>query len=241
MNPKLLQSAYILHTRPFSETSLLVELLTHDGRISVIAKGAKRPKSMFRGILQPFIPLTISYSGRNELKTLTYAQVKVQQPLLQGHYLLAALYLNELLMRLLLKESPCAQLFSAYENALMALFKQENLWICLRLFEKELLSALGYELNLSHDAQSLEAIDVNAQYIYILEKGPVRVENVALVAAKTYIFSGKCLLDLSQNNLSDPISQQQAKQLLRVALQVYLGERALHSRDLFTPMVMPTL
>lgn len=231
MNPKTAQqTAYVLHTRPFQETSLLVELLTPQGRISVIAKGAKRPKSSYRGILQPFIPLMINAVGKHELKTLTGAEVMKQQVLLQGDFLFAGLYVNELLMRLLLKESPCDFLFEAYEKIIQALRAQHDLWVCLRLFEKNLLSALGYELNLSHDAHTGEVIEPDAQYIYLLEKGPVRIEDNA---TKDYVFSGKSLLDLAQNNLEDPLVQKQARQLLRQTLLVYLGPRPLSTRGLF--------
>ncbi|MGA2654454.1 MAG: DNA repair protein RecO, partial [Gammaproteobacteria bacterium] len=204
-----MQAAYVLHTRAYQETSLLVELLTLQGRISVIAKGAKRPKSSFRGILQPFIPLLINCVGRNELKTLTYAEASEQHVLLQGEYLFAGLYVNELLMRLLLKESPCDFLFHAYENILQDLRNQKDLWVCLRLFEKTLLQALGYELNLSHDVNTGEVIEPDAHYIYLLEKGPVRVDEVS---AEGYVFSGKSLLDLAQDNLQDRASCKQVKQ-----------------------------
>lgn len=234
MDPKnSLQAAYVLHTRPYQETSLLVELLTLQGRISVIAKGAKRPKSSYRGILQPFVPLVIHAVGRHELKTLTYAEVSTQHILLQGDYLFAGFYVNELLMRLLLKEAPCDFLFTAYEDILTALRAQQDLWICLRLFEKTLLQALGYELNLSHDVHSGELLDPTAQYIYWLEKGPVRVGSEVNVPAKSYLFSGKSLLDLAQNNLNDPLVQKQARKLLQQALKIYLGSRPLCTRDLF--------
>lgn len=224
-----LQAAYVLHTRAYKESSLLLELLTVQGRISVMAKGAKRPKSSFRGILQPFIPLLMSYVGRQELKTLTYAEITTQQVSLQGDYLLAGLYVNELLMRLLLKEAPCVFIFEAYETILTALREQQDLWVCLRIFEKNLLKALGYELNLMHDAHSGELIEPDAQYIYLLETGPVRVEACSVPG---FIFSGQCLLDLAQDNLQDMGSCKQAKQLLQHALAVHLGGRALNSREL---------
>jgi DNA repair protein RecO (recombination protein O) len=228
-----LHDAYVLHTRAYQESSLLVELLTKKGRLSVIAKGAKRPKSSFRGILQPFIPLSIRVVGRNELKTLTHAEVTQPHVLLEGDYVFAGFYVNELLMRLLLKEAPCDYLFTAYEDILSALRKQEDLWICLRIFEKTLLQILGYELNLSHDAHSGEVVDPGAQYIYWLEKGPMRWEAGTPIPAKSYIFSGKSLLDLAQNDLNDPLARKQAKKLLRQALDIYLGTRPLCTRDLF--------
>jgi DNA repair protein RecO (recombination protein O) len=230
INKIQLHTAYVLHTRAYQESSLLVELLTPQGRLSVMAKGAKRPKSMYRGILQPFIPLTFSCSGSRELKTLTYAEVKTHVGLLQNDYLLAGLYVNELLMRLLLKESPCGLLFNAYETVLAALFQQQDLHICLRLFEKNLLKFLGYELNLTHDAQSQEAINPDAQYIYVLDQGPVQVMDGNNLG--NYIFCGKTFLDLAQENLIDAKTRQQVKQLLRQALQVHLGAKPLTSRQL---------
>jgi DNA repair protein RecO (recombination protein O) len=227
MDPKIsLQAAYVLHTRAYQESSLLLELLTLQGRISVIAKGAKRPKSSYRGILQPFIPLMISAVGRSELKTLTSAEVISQQILLKGNYLFAGLYVNELLMRLLLKEAPCDFLFTAYETILHDLRNEKDLWVCLRLFEKTLLKALGYELNLSHDVQTGELIEPDGLYIYVLEQGPVRIEEGSL---NDYIFTGKALLDLAQDNLQDRASCKQVKQLLKQALAIHLGTRPLQS------------
>ncbi len=236
MDPKISHKAYVLHTRPYQESSLLVELLTIDGRISAIAKGAKRPKSSFRGILQPFIPLLTSLVGRNELKTLTHAEVVYNPGLprcarndggfLQGEYLFAGFYVNELLVRLLLKESPCDFLFQAYEKILQDLRDQRDLWVCLRLFEKSLLKALGYELNLTHDVHTGEVILPDANYIYLLEQGPVRI---AEHTQYEYVFSGKSLLDLAQENLQDPISCKQVKPLLKQALAVHLGARPLQT------------
>lgn len=234
MDLKASQQAYVLHTRAYQESSLLVELLTPQGRMSVIAKGAKRPKSSFRGILQPFIPLQILFVGRNELKTLTHAEVEGTPYSLQGDYLFAGLYVNELLMRLLLKEAPCVVLFKAYQDVLLDLYKEQDLWICLRLFEKTLLKILGYELNLHYEADTGEVLDPEAQYVYWLEKGPMRLTDDQHAPDHSYVFSGKSLIDLAQDNLTDPLVQKEAKQLLRQALQLYLGTRPLCARNLFS-------
>ncbi|HLF65980.1 MAG TPA: DNA repair protein RecO C-terminal domain-containing protein, partial [Gammaproteobacteria bacterium] len=162
----------------------------------------------------------------------TYAEATHLLPL-GGDHLLAGFYVNELLMRLLLKESPCGELFQAYEEILTALRAQEDLWVCLRIFEKALLKALGYELNLSFDAHSGAQIDHTAEYVYLLDQGPVRLSEALATEDKNYIFSGKSLLALAQNDLQDPIVRKQAKQLLQQAIQLHLGPRPLCSRDLF--------
>lgn len=228
-----LQAGYILHTRPYSESSVLAEVLLADhGRVSMIAKGAKRPSSKHKGILQPFIPLTLSCVGRNELKTLTHVEVAAPPLGLQGDYLLAGFYVNELLMRLLLRDSPCSHIFCAYQEVLAALLAQQDLWVCLRIFEKNLLSALGYELNLTHDVSTGEALLPDAHYLYLLENGPVRIDANCVVQKGALIFSGKSLLDLARNNLQSASSRQQAKRLLQQALQIHLGSRPLCSSSL---------
>src|SRR5438270_11622811 len=138
------QPAFVLHTYPYRETSLIVEALTADhGRVAMVARGAKRPRSELRGVLQAFQPLTLSWSGVGELKTLMKAEWQGGLPLVGGAALLCGFYLNELLLRLLPREDPHPQLYRDYEAALGVLAGSAELAPALRRFELKLLSELG--------------------------------------------------------------------------------------------------
>ncbi len=160
-----LQPAFVLHTRLYRETSLLLECLTQDeGRLTVVARGARRPKSPYLGLTQPFIPLLISYLGRGELKTLTQAEPNGLCQFLRGDRLASGLYLNELCARLLAPHTPVAELFSVYQDTVTILGSDQPVHAPLRLFEKQLLSTLGHDLCLHQDAEQ-QPIDAHAHYI----------------------------------------------------------------------------
>lgn len=140
------QPAFVLHTYPWRETSLIVEFFTRDfGRISMVARGAKRPTSQYRGLLNPFCPLTLSYSGKGEVKNLLRCEWYGNIPLSEK-VLMSAFYINELLVRLLPKGIPEKPLFTQYYETLKKLSSEEESAICLRYFEADLLKALGYGL-----------------------------------------------------------------------------------------------
>src|SRR6185437_9440208 len=137
MKHVLLQPAYVLHIRSYRETSLLVELFTPEyGRLTVIAKGVRQSKSVLAGLLQPFVPLLVSWSGKHELMTLLHAEANGSAKYLKGECLFAGLYLNELLMYLLQKWDAHLNLFSAYENTLTSLQTNSLEQKTLRSFEK---------------------------------------------------------------------------------------------------------
>jgi DNA repair protein RecO (recombination protein O) len=113
------QPAFVLHAYPYRETSLIVEAFTRDfGRVAVVARGAKRPRSELRGLLQGFQPLFLSWSGQQELKTLLKAEWRGGLPRVGGAALLCGFYLNELLLKLLPREDPHPDVFADYETAL---------------------------------------------------------------------------------------------------------------------------
>src|SRR6185369_11972233 len=147
------QEAFVLHSYPYRETSLLVDVLTRaTGRVSVVARGARRPRSATRGALMSFQPLMVSWYGKGDVKTLAHAEWTGGQALLQGEALLCGFYLNELLVRLLAREDPHEQLFDRYKESLRELAEGEASAPILRAFEKALLRELGYALTLDRDA-----------------------------------------------------------------------------------------
>lgn len=222
------QPVYVLHTYPFRETSLVVELLSRQfGRISAIAKGARRPRAAMRGMLQSFQPLVATWSGKSELKNLHGVEWRGGLHVLQGQALICGFYLNELMLRLLPREDPHEALFEHYEEALRALVSGDEQSVVLRRFEKRLLQELGYALSLTHEADSGIPVDPDALYCYVIEHGPVRRSVESSVQ-----LLGKTLLDMGIDDYSDPQTQQQSKQLMRALVSHYLGDKPLHTRQL---------
>lgn len=228
-----LQPGYILHPRAYRDTSLLLEVFTRDqGRFGLVARGARAPRSRIRGLLQPFQPVLLSWSGRAELGTLHSAEANGAASPLRGTALYSGFYLNELLMRLLQRLDPHPELFAAYAAALEGLPSAAER--PLRLFEKRLLETLGYGLLLDQEAHSGAPVDAAALYVYELECGPVRVSS-----APTHglVMAGRSLLSLAGEDLSDAQSLAETKRLMRAALALYLGDRALKTREIFAAIV----
>ena len=164
-----LQPAYLLHRKPFRDTSLLLEVFTREfGRIGLVARGARGPRSKLKGVLQPYQPLLLSWSGRGELPTLTSAESQAGALFLQGNALISGFYLNELLMRLLARHDPHTELFISYQTALQRLIMNDELDWTLRLFERDLLQQLGYGLLLTHEGQSGAEVEPDSRYCYHL-------------------------------------------------------------------------
>jgi DNA repair protein RecO (recombination protein O) len=231
------QPGYVLHSRDWSESSLLLEAFTpRHGRLGLIAKGAKRPSSRVRGLLKPFQPLLLSWSGRGELPVLTAAEPEGTPPALAGSALYCGFYLNELLMRLLHRHDPHEALYGAYREALGALADAAAHEATLRLFEKRLLREIGYGLVLDHDITDNAAIVPDALYDYLPERGPARIAHPELnPRPQGVLLHGASLLALATERLDAPQARREAKQLMRAVLARYLGARPLHSRRLFRP------
>lgn len=227
------QPAYVLHSYPFRETSLIVEVFSRDfGRMALLARGARRPRSAIRGLLMAFQPLEIGWAGKGEVLTLMKAEWQGGLPLLAGDALFCGYYLNELLMHLLPREDAHEQLFSSYAKMLALLAADPSGKVReadLRCFEKALLQELGYGLTLGHDSD-VQAIDPAAFYTYRMEQGPVRLEHEAGAAQ---VFRGKTLLDLEAEDFSDPRSRQEAKALMRTLMAYYLAGKELETRKIF--------
>ena len=222
------QPVYVLHTYPYLETSLVVELFTRNfGRLAAVAKGARRPRSLMRGMLQSFQPLMASWSGKSELRTLHGAEWRGGLHMLHGQALMCGFYLNELMLRLLPREDPHEDLFEYYEEALAALAKNEAQTIVLRRFEVRLLQELGYAMPLTHNAENGAKIEPQVHYTFLAERGALLKPTQGGVQ-----LVGKTLLDMAQDNYTDPQTQQQSKQLMRTLISHYLGDKPLHTRQL---------
>jgi len=228
------QESFVLHARLYLESSLLLELFTPDyGRISAIAKGARRPKSRMRGLLQPFVPLLVSCVGRGELLTLCAVDSAGISPLLSGRHLMSALYLNELLVRLLHRHDAHPDLFWQYKATLLQLETTEDAQEILRLFEKFLLKTLGYELPLLKDAESGALVEAENFYTFDPLRGPQLIGGKAVGDKQLPgMFKGRSLLALAEENLKDRTVLADVKRLMRQALAVHLGSKPLESRKL---------
>ena len=226
------QRVYILHTYPFKETSLIAEVFTEKfGRIPLVAKGARRPRSSIRGMLQSFQVLLANWSGKSELKSLNGLEWCEKLTILEGDALMCGFYLNELMMRLLPRDEPYTELFDFYHETILALSECRELTITLRRFELKLLQALGYAVSLDHDEDSNPIIP-DKIYRYEAEYG-------ACDLTKTdhgIKVLGKTLLDMASDQYIDKETQQQSKQLMRYLLGFYLGDKPLHSKQLFVDL-----
>lgn len=224
-----LEPAYVLHSRPFRETSLIVEAFTREhGRVAVVARGAKSARSRWRNILQPFRPLLISWSQKSDLGTLTAADQVASPPALQGQSLYCGLYLNELLMRLLHRGDPHAEVFESYRYVLSELASEAPPQPLLRVFEKHLLEAIGYAMLLDREYQSGEEILPQHWYDYKPDRGPAKSTG----PGKGRV-SGAALLALHAENLPDE-SLLELRMLMRSVIGYHLGDKPLASLSLFS-------
>ena len=230
------QPAFVLHTRPWSETSLLVDVFTRDyGRFRVLAKGARRQKRGQRALLQPFQPLIISWTARRSLGTLTSVEMSSHTPRLCSQYLASAYYMSELLFKFLHADDAHESLFEAYGAAVGQLANSEAPESVLRGFECSLLSEVGYGLQLQHDAGSLQPVNADARYYYYPEKGPIEVrENDSLEGLTV---SGRTLQALSNKVFDDRQVQKESKQLLRMLLTRQIKGRVFNTRTVYAQML----
>lgn len=223
--------AFVLHSYPFRETSLVVELFTRDfGRVAVVAKGARRPKSALRGVLLAFQPLLVSWSGKGELHTLIRAEWHGPYHPLKGLSLICGFYLNELLLKLMARHDAHERLFDTYMATLRALDPAREPSAILRDFEKSLLRELGYAVTLDRDVESGHVIAAEQRYTYVVERGPVaaRVDS----RGNGVELLGQTLLDMQSGDYSNAVTQQQSKALMRALINHYLGDQVLHTRQL---------
>ena len=223
------QPAYVLHSYPFRETSLIAEVFSRDfGRVALLARGARRPRSVLRGQLLAFQPLELSWSGKGDVQTLMKAEWQGGQPLLTGRALFCGYYLNELLMHLLPREDAHERLFAVYAETLQR-FASGVHEADLRCFERALLQELGYGLTLMQDADGVP-IEPAGFYAYEVERGPTRLAKQGRSALSVL---GKTLLDLASGDFSDLRSLTEAKQMMRALIAYHTGGKSLETRKIF--------
>ena len=228
------QPAFVLHSYPYKETSLIVDVFTRDfGRIGLVAKGAKRPHSKLRGVLQTFQPLQASWSGKSELRTMIDAEWVGGMLPLEKTALLCGFYLNELLVKLLARDDPHPLLFDHYVATLNQLAHGEPATIVLRKFERTLLKETGVAADLTRCTSTRAAVDPAVDYVVDPERGPRLVR-----AADTWpAVAGKTLLDMEKEDYADPVTQVQSKQLMRFLLAHHLGGAPLNTRQILIDLM----
>ncbi|QSP96312.1 DNA repair protein RecO [Marinobacter salinisoli] len=226
------EPAYVIHRRPWRESSLLVELFTlNAGRLAVIARGASSSKSPLKAQLQPFQPLLLDWAGRGDLKTLTNVDVRTGPQLRRTASLYSGLYINELLQRILPVADPHPALFGAYIDAIAELADTADVEPVLRQFESAFAEAMGYGFAWDLATDVGQPVLTGQHYAYNPEQGIVlnpgsdtRLQNLP----------GEVLLALAQGNMHEAACRQTAKRIMRVLTDHLLQGKPLHSRTLFT-------
>ena len=219
-------NCFLLHQRSYGETSIIADVFTQkSGKISFIAKGAKKPKSKFFGYLVPFQKLKITYSGRSELKTLT----SIDRDLASNSNTFSKvsyslLYINELLMKLLPKDAKHDELFVLYDEFLKKINKNNNLEISLRHFELDLLDMLGYGFDYDSEIDSNEPIEAELSYVFVSQRG-FRKSNSSS-------FKGKDILSIKKRKLED-VPLKYLKEITTKAIGICLEGKDLTSRKIF--------
>jgi DNA repair protein RecO (recombination protein O) len=225
------EPAFVLHTIPWRETSLVVELLTREhGRVACVAKGAKRPASRLRGVLTGFQPLHVSFTGRHELRTLTAADWLGGMAAPQGDGLLCGFYMNELLVRLLPRDDPHPALFDGYAQALVSLGLGASLEATLRRFEWLLLREIGYALDLERDADD-RPIEPARRYALLPGRGFLATD-----AAEDGGFAGATLRDIADERYDSSTTLAEAKRLTRALLARHLDGHVLRTRQILVDL-----
>ena len=226
------QRAYILHARSYLDDSLLLNCLTEeDGRIVLVAKRARSAKSRWRGLLQPFQGLWLEWRGRGQVMTLTQAEGMGQAYFLKGSTLVTALYINELVDRLLQKTEAEPYVFLLYGNLLRELHQNANLEQTIRSFELALLKAVGYGLPLTYHVASGEGVLAEAYYRFHWQHGATRMPNQK--APQSDWVSGQTLLAMANNDWSLKETLMEAKKLMRLIFKDIFENRALQSHQVF--------
>lgn len=225
-----LEPAYILHTKPYRDTSLLVELFTKQhGKMTVLARSARGLRSRFKGCLIPFASLLISASGKTELLQLTSVEANGSSLFLQDKMLFNGLYLNELLMKLLQRHDPFPELFDVYEQALQQLANPQNeVQVILRRFEMTLLKELGFGLQLQQESNGADILP-DHHYYYHAEQGLRRCQR----SDNLNIFQGSHLIEIAKHNFNSTEILTACRRLMRLAIGNLLGDDQIKTRELF--------
>jgi DNA repair protein RecO (recombination protein O) len=240
--------AWLLHSRPYRESSLLLDFLTLEaGRVSVISRGQRTRSGSGKG-LQPFLLYQVTVAGRSHLKTLKSVEPVGHSSWMTGKILVAALYANELVVSLLGEHESDPGLFQAYTDLITTLGQKGDIELALRHFELVLLESLGYGIDLHIDALTGQPIEAEKYYYLGRSLGLVPLlagANITqeLESAYSHLsmdvkdvpsFLGKDLIALSLGDLSELSTRRTAKLLLRQAIQHQLGDRQLNARNLLS-------
>jgi DNA repair protein RecO (recombination protein O) len=214
------QPAYVLHARPYRETSLLLECLTREhGRLGVVARGVRSERGrLLRSQLEPFQPLALDLLLRGELATLRGAEVAEALPRLQGDAVMAGLYVNELVVRLTGRQDPFPDLFDAYSRTVARLGGGEPMAWTLRRFERDLLETLGYALQLESEAGSDNPVVPDGLYRYDVEQGPRPVRT-----GTAHALRGADLLGLAHDRAPDAAGLAALRGMMREVIRFHLG------------------
>jgi DNA repair protein RecO (recombination protein O) len=231
------EPGFVLHAYPYKETSLIVEVFSRRyGRIGLLARGARRPRSAMRGVLLAFHPLNLTWTLSAELGTLISAEWGGGQASLEGIGLMCGFYLNELLLRLLPREDPHEALYDAYARALGRLAERgpeaQAQSATLRGFERRMLAELGYAPVLDRDATNGGAIAPEKRYAYEAERGPVETTR----ANGDSVISGRTLLDMAADNYTDARTRDEARRLMRALIAERLAGQSLHTRAVLSEL-----
>jgi len=228
-----LTPAFVLHQRPYQESSVLLDVFSEQyGRASLIAKGVRKNKRNQSGLLQLYQPLLLSWTGRGDLPIVTNIEVDKPRYILQSEASLCGLYVNELVVKLLPLNLPEKDVFKAYQQILSYLQQGDHIEIKLRLFEKQLLSHLGYGLALEYDVETGQKVVQEQRYIYQADSGLYRVQGQEQLPS----ISGRSLKHLVDECGFDKESLSEIKQVMRSVIHFYLGGKPLQSRALFASM-----
>jgi DNA repair protein RecO (recombination protein O) len=228
------QVAYILHKRPYRDTSQILDVFTRDyGRVSLMSRGSRNPRAKVAGLLQILRPLLVSWGGRGDLCFLNSVELaELKPPGLVGNSLKSAMYINELLIYMLHKNDVHTDIFDLYHECLYALREASNIERALRLFEKKLLQQLGFGLNLVTDADTGKPVEKHCHYAYHFEHGPVLCQEHSS-SAHNPVLSGDSLIAYENNQFESEHHFSEIKSLMRYVLNGHLGQKKLRSRELF--------
>ena len=236
-----MDKGYVLHSYAYRETSLILQVWTEKhGRLALVAKGARRPKSASRSVLVPFQPIALDWFGRGELRTLKTAEPASPATPLAGAALLSAFYLNELLLKLTTRDDPHEGLFAAYDTAIGELrsicrlspgASSLSIEPVLRRFELRLLQELGYAVELGREAGTHAPIAAEREYLYVVERGPVPAAP-GETPANAVRLAGQTLIDLERGDFASAATASQSKQLMRLLIQHSLNGQELATRSL---------
>lgn len=224
------QPAFVLHQQHYRESSLIIDALTRDlGRVSLIAKGVRTPKSKTAGVLRPFAALSLSFVGKTELKTLTNAEIIGLPYELPGLALYCGFYVNELVRSFLHQYDPHPEVFQDYQECLIGLARAESCEAALRVFELNLMDNIGYGVQLGYDSRHEKPIDPNKKYACTKESG--------LVEDSAGQFSGAALQAMEQRQFDNPQVLSEAKMLMRTVIDSHLQGKQLKSRSVINNIV----